>query len=262
MNPPQTTLQALRSEIDRIDREIHALIEQRAAIAPKVIAAKGGAPIWRPAREAQVLRARLAAAENGRFPPLCLLGIWTQLMTGMTSIEVDFCFGIVRSTALKITPTIRNHFGALPRLIEYDSAAELLLDSKQAISILPWPEPNQADPWWPLLHQAEYRDHRIAFALPFLPAHESQYPVALVAKILTEESGDDFSLLILPRARLADWHHSTARFRLIDQTAELALIEMDDQPMDHETLIHQSQAKIVGLVRTTAKGTPLEPFFV
>ncbi|MCX8500419.1 MAG: chorismate mutase [Alphaproteobacteria bacterium] len=243
-----TTLAALRDEIDAIDREIHALIERRAAIAPKVIAAKGGAPIWRPAREAQVLRTRLAAAQGGLFSPLCLLGIWTQLMTGMTSIEVDFCFGIIRSTVEKITPTIRNHFGALPRLVPYDSANAVLGQTAHAITILPWPEPNLDDKWWPLLTQEEFKACKIGFALPFLPSHESQAPVALVAKILLEESGDDFSLLILPRGRLADWHRSAARFQIIDQTAELALIQLHDHPKDHESLILETQAETVGLV--------------
>ena len=50
------TLAELRARIDAIDTTLFDLIQQRAAIAPLVIQAKGGGPIWRPAREAQIFR--------------------------------------------------------------------------------------------------------------------------------------------------------------------------------------------------------------
>lgn len=242
------TLAGLRDQIDEIDRQIHELINKRAAIAPLVIAAKGGGPIWRPAREAQVLRKRLAAHQGGLFPTPCLLGIWTELMTGMTSIEVDFCFGMVKASALDTVPTVRAHFGALPQLKAYRNPEELLAASDHAIAMLPWPQASDSQKWWPLLLQPEFRDHRIGFALPFLPSHENLAPIALIAKIALEESGDDTALLAIPRQEFANWSGLTVRIRDIDQGDDWLLVELKEPLAKIQPIIDRSSAVLIGLV--------------
>jgi len=62
-------LQPLREQIDAIDAQLLALLNQRARVAQEVghVKAETNAPVFRPEREAQVL-ARVAANNVGPLP--------------------------------------------------------------------------------------------------------------------------------------------------------------------------------------------------
>ena len=49
-------IDSLRKEIDALDDELAALIQRRAGLAQNIGHLKGGAPAYRPEREAQILR--------------------------------------------------------------------------------------------------------------------------------------------------------------------------------------------------------------
>ena len=66
MKDSEKKLKALRGEIDGVDDKLLALISQRARLAQQIAAVKDGdgGDVYRPDREAEVLR-RLAAANPG-----------------------------------------------------------------------------------------------------------------------------------------------------------------------------------------------------
>ena len=229
-SPPSSSalqLQSLRQQIDEIDGKLFALMQERAELAPQVIKAKGGSPIWRPAREAQIFR-RLrdqvrhinhhdndpkSSSAKPHFPTLSLLEMWARMMTGMTSIEVDFNFALVAPNqilAQDYLRTIRTHFGSLPQVTIYDRAATALTNAdRHTIIMMPWPEtetysdaatklpPDSADhDWWRLLQEVQNKNYVIGMKLPFLPHRETMRPLALLSKIALEPSGDDCTLVI------------------------------------------------------------------
>jgi chorismate mutase / prephenate dehydratase len=82
------TLASLRSEIDRIDKELVALLNRRAEIALQIgqVKQKQGLEIWSPAREDEVLT-RALAASRGPLPPETLRLIFRELMSGSRALQ-------------------------------------------------------------------------------------------------------------------------------------------------------------------------------
>lgn len=74
-------LTALRAELDRLDRELVRLFEQRMLISREVAAVKQaqGMQVCDPVREAQVLDARAAMLENPAYAE-DVRTLWTLLM--------------------------------------------------------------------------------------------------------------------------------------------------------------------------------------
>src|SRR3954447_17830574 len=85
---PAPTLAGLRSEIDRIDRELVALLNRRAEIAAQIgqIKEKQGLEVWSPAREEEVL-ARALENHDGPLPIDPPRLIFRELMSGSRSIQ-------------------------------------------------------------------------------------------------------------------------------------------------------------------------------
>jgi chorismate mutase/prephenate dehydratase len=81
-------LDALRAEIDALDREIVGLLNRRARLALQIgkTKAQGGRPIIDAEREREVL-VRVAMANDGPFPQDALLALYRQLMETITRLE-------------------------------------------------------------------------------------------------------------------------------------------------------------------------------
>ncbi|HEY8259713.1 MAG TPA: chorismate mutase, partial [Methylosinus sp.] len=79
------TLEDLRAEIDRIDRDMHALLMQRGEIIDRLIAVKGGngGCAFRPDREAQMMRA-LVSRHKGLLPVDTVEGVWRIIVSTFT----------------------------------------------------------------------------------------------------------------------------------------------------------------------------------
>jgi len=81
-------LQPLREQIDAIDAQLLALLNQRARVAQQVghVKAETNAPVFRPEREAQVL-ARVAADNDGPLPSSDLQSIFREVMSACRALE-------------------------------------------------------------------------------------------------------------------------------------------------------------------------------
>lgn len=81
-------LDSLRDRINRIDNDLIALLNERAAIVVEVGKLKRGSgiPIYAPHREAEVLK-RAIAANAGPLPDRAIEGIYRELMSGSFALE-------------------------------------------------------------------------------------------------------------------------------------------------------------------------------
>ncbi len=85
--PASGDLDELRATIDRVDVELLALLNRRAAVSVAVAGAKGpDDPILRPGREAEVL-ARLEAANPGPLPPSHLRRIYREILSSSRALQ-------------------------------------------------------------------------------------------------------------------------------------------------------------------------------
>lgn len=82
------TLPELRTQIDSLDLELLALLNQRAALAHEVgeIKQVEGSPVFRPEREAQVVSA-LQARNPGPLKDSSLAVIWREIMSACRALE-------------------------------------------------------------------------------------------------------------------------------------------------------------------------------
>jgi chorismate mutase/prephenate dehydratase len=78
-------IQKLRAQIDRLDDEIAALLQRRAAAAQEIGALKGGAPAYRPEREAEILRR--IASHRGILSPDRLIAIFREIISACRGLE-------------------------------------------------------------------------------------------------------------------------------------------------------------------------------
>ncbi len=86
----QTTIDALRTKIDRVDQELLKLINERAKIAAEIGKLKnsGGLSAYAPAREDEVL-ARVLTQNKGPLPDRCVRAVYGELISGSRAMEKD-----------------------------------------------------------------------------------------------------------------------------------------------------------------------------
>ncbi len=79
-------LQSIRRKIDALDARLVQLISARAKIAQQVGKIKNGALVYRPEREAQVLR-RVSALNRGPMPSEGLRRVYSEIMSACRALE-------------------------------------------------------------------------------------------------------------------------------------------------------------------------------
>ena len=216
MSDGNQSLSALRDRIDGIDSAIHDLLMERASIAAEVRDSKASGPsagpVWRPAREAQVLR-RLVARHEGPFPRGTLVQLWREIMSAMVRLQGEFAVAVFANDETRwCRDMARDHFGAETPLSYYSTARAVLTavqDGSATVGVLPVPEDSEELPWWPVLAGMSGARPLVCARLPFGPSSAGAGDSALcVANIEPAESGDDRSLVAfrtrpkISRARL------------------------------------------------------------
>jgi chorismate mutase/prephenate dehydratase len=100
---------SLRGEIDRIDDELAALIQRRAGLAVKIGELKGGAPVYRPEREAEILR-RLSA-KSGALPAERLAAVFREIISACRGLEQAIRVSYLGPEGTFSEQAVRKHFG-------------------------------------------------------------------------------------------------------------------------------------------------------
>jgi chorismate mutase / prephenate dehydratase len=202
MTEPDPTLVALRREIDEVDATIHEALMRRVRIVERIAAAKGrdGAPPWRPAREAEVLR-RLMARHRGAFPKPALVRIWREIMGAMVCLQGPFQIAVFSPGDLgDYWALARDHFGTAAPMTAHQNARSAFYavnDRAAALAVLPAPHDGEADPWWPLLLEEGTSDGPwIAARLPATGDGDGgRFSALAVAYVRPQPSGMDHSYL-------------------------------------------------------------------
>lgn len=201
MSEGKLNLTVLREELDGIDNDVHDLLMRRAAIAAGVRASKGDAPVWRPAREAQILR-RLIARHAGPFPKATIVQIWREVISAMVRLQGEFSIAVYAPDGARLCRDLaRNHFGAETPLSIHSSARAVLTavqEGAATVGVLPIPEDSEEAPWWQTMAGIASGGLSICARLPFTPATPSNGGSALCVSTTTaDESGNDKSFFVL-----------------------------------------------------------------
>ncbi len=204
---PPTSLETARARIDAVDDALLRLLDERAALAGEVAAAKraaaGAGPLpfgLRPARETQVIR-RLLARPHPNASIALVVRLWRELMGESLAAQGPFsitAFG-GRDPA-RMAELARLRFGAAPPLVMVDKPEVAIAAARTLGGVGLFPLDTGAAPWGRLLAEPGLRCFAV---LPCLTAWGPPAAIA-VAAVGVEPSGADQTLWITDATETAD----------------------------------------------------------
>jgi chorismate mutase/prephenate dehydratase len=103
-------LKQLRERIDALDLEILKLVSERASAAHAIGKLKGDGTVYRPEREAQVLR-RLAAHNPGPLPEKAVTHLFTEVISACRALEDAFSVASLGPKGTFSEEAAAKHFG-------------------------------------------------------------------------------------------------------------------------------------------------------
>ncbi len=204
MSQASSDLANRRAEIDRIDREMQHLLQDRAKVVQGVLRAKKAAtdagevtPPFRPGREAEVLRT-LLGHHNGDFPPASLLRIWREIMSGATRIQAVQRI-VVPGGCGAVWDLARDHFGLgaeYHAVADATDAFSILRDLGAAAAVVAMPSATGAGAWWRGLLQSGTPEGalQVVARLPFFRAGTAGEAMVLTP-FAPDESSQDCGIL-------------------------------------------------------------------
>jgi chorismate mutase / prephenate dehydratase len=208
VNPDKQALADLRAQIDRIDGALHDLLRDRVEIIDQVRKLKGKQHIYiRPGREAQMVRTLLGRPQ-GKLPEGLIVRVWRELISGFTLMEGAVKVAVYTpEKGPDLWDHARDYYGSFTPLMETPSAIaaiKAVQANKATIAVVPPPQANDKDAWWPIL-AADKKNILTVFAcLPFETVKPGRsnarnaLPMGLVVgRLYPELTGDDHSYLAM-----------------------------------------------------------------
>jgi chorismate mutase/prephenate dehydratase len=117
-------LKDLRDRIDAVDDEILRLANQRAQLARDIGELKGGGPIYRPEREAQVVQ-RLQERNPGPLPREAVVRLFTEIISACRALEQTLSVAFLGPRGTFSEEAALKHFGSRVRGVPCASIDEV-----------------------------------------------------------------------------------------------------------------------------------------
>lgn len=200
------TLNEIRQKIDAIDNQVHDLLMERAALVSGVAEAKRreGLQVVQPAREARMIR-RLLARHEGSLPEATVVRIWRELVGAVALLQTGLSVGVYAPDDMvsHYWDMAKNYFGSvvpMKKLKNASSALSAVREDETSFAVLPWPELDDASPWWVhLFAQNQGEGLSVICALPYgfesgLATNGTEKAL-VISKLSFLSSDDDYSFI-------------------------------------------------------------------
>lgn len=275
MSTDKSALADLRREIDAIDDGLHDLLMRRVALTGRIAASKNSKGVWRPAREAEVLR-RLLGRHRGPFPKAVVARIWREIIAANTALQSNFAIAVLAERAVdgsldeSLVAVARDHYGCLTSLPSYESASSVLRavsEGTATAAVLPLPAVDEPDPWWRLIARSGAEVPRIVARLPFAPGSAPDREGLVVSLAPNEPTGRDRSYVVVE----SEGEVSRSKLKQSLAAAGFAVLELQSWDRQHylvevEGFIGQTDlpmeelAAAEGVAQAVAIGSYAVPF--
>jgi chorismate mutase / prephenate dehydratase len=106
----EADIDRLRAQIDALDDQLVGLLQARARLAQRIGELKGGAPAYRPEREAQVLR-RVAAQAGAPLGAEPIARVFREVVSACRGLEVALRVAYLGPQGTFSEQALRRHFG-------------------------------------------------------------------------------------------------------------------------------------------------------
>lgn len=254
----QLDLASVRANIDALDNQIHDLLMQRAELVDAVLAAKKKtkAAIVQPAREAKMIR-RLLERHKGMQPKESVVRIWREIIGAGALLQGGLKVSVAAETLedQNVWDCARDYFGSLVPMTRAQNpiaAISQLREGTVDFIVLPWPDVEEAKPWWNILGSDIYADLQIIQRLPFGYADaDKQRPAGIVlGKAGFDATGDDRTFLIVRAQR------ELSRAGLMDRLAKGGLKPVAlyaSQTPNHDGVSQDFLIEVEGYFQTAAE---------
>ncbi len=103
-------IEKLRRDIDGIDDDLASLIQKRAGLAQKIGVLKGGAPVYRPERESEILR-RVTQGAAGPLPGDRVAAVFREVISACRGLEQSIRVSYLGPEGTFSEQAVRKHFG-------------------------------------------------------------------------------------------------------------------------------------------------------
>ncbi len=223
------TVNSIRQQIDTLDNKIHDALMKRAELVLKIgeEKRKNNVQVIQPDREIVMLR-RLLGRHEGPLPKEAIVRIWRELVGAVSLLQTGLKVVVNvpdDHTGLIYWDMAKDYFSSvLPMQKATNPLAALAMvrENEATFAVMPWPEDDQANPWWGyLLDETGDEGMRIMARLPLGDRSRNEpnpeYRGLVVARLKYETSGDDRSFVAM------DLDGDISRARLLDKVQSLGL---------------------------------------
>ena len=185
----------LRKQIDKIDFQILDLLKRRSKIAEKIGKEKKSSNLFRPERQANILR-NILKKNGNNLNPLYILSFWRSIFLSQIDVQGGIKLLLSNNIANSYIKTIYDYFSHDIEIITMNNtskALEKVYNGKNILTILPYPSNNKGAQWW--TNKRLEKLYAIA-ALPFFLRKKKSPSLIIVSKYKPLIEKDSYFLYI------------------------------------------------------------------
>ena len=185
----------LRKQIDKIDTLILDLLKKRSKIAENIGKEKKSNNLFRPERQASILR-NILKKNGNNLNPLHILSFWRSIFLSQINIQGGIKLILSNNIANSYIKTVYDYFSHDIEIITMNNtskALEKVYNGKNILTILPYPSNNKGAKWWTNIQSEKL--YAIA-ALPFFLKKKKLPSLIIVSKYKPVIEKDSYFLYI------------------------------------------------------------------
>ena len=185
----------LRKQIDKIDFQILDLLKKRSKIAEKIGKEKKSNNLFRPERQASILR-NILKKNGNNLNPSYILSFWRTIFLSQIDVQGGIKLILSNNIANSYIKTIYDYFShdiEISTMNNTSKALEKVHKGKNILTILPYPSNNKGAIWW--TNKRLEKLYAIA-ALPFFLKKKKTPSLIIVSKYKPIIEKDSYFLYI------------------------------------------------------------------